>query len=227
MDPRFLPHNTHLEEPAAFIQLDPHLRQLNKLPLVHQSDLISRFSKLDTGIYTISGGRQVGKTTLLKQWMATLIKDAVDPATIAFMTGELIDDHHSLVRLITELLNEMPDEDLKYLIVDEVTYIKDWDKAVKYLADAGLLENVVLMQTGSDLIIIREARMHFPGRRDASGTVDFHLYPLCFCEFVNLKSSFTPDEFSHFNEERKVDPCPDLMDRLFIEFEDYLVHGGS
>ena len=214
MDLRFLPHNTHLEEPGAFCQLDPHLRQLNKLLLVHRSDLISRLSRLDTGIYTISGGRQVGKTTLLKQWMATLIKDAVDPATIAFMTGELIDDHHSLVRLINEVLNEMPDEHLKYVIVDEVTYIKDWDKAVKYLADAGLLEKVVLMLTGSDLIIIREARMRFPGRRGPSGTVDFHLYPLSFCEFVKLKSSFTPDEFSHFDEESKVDPPSDLMDRL-------------
>lgn len=226
MDTRFLPHNTHLEEPGAFIQLDPHLRQLNKLPLVHRSDLIFRLSKLDTGIYTISGGRQVGKTTLLKQWMAKLIKDAVNPATIAFVTGELIDDHHSLVRLINEVLNEMPGGHLKYLIVDEVTYIKNWDKAVKYLADAGLLENVVLMLTGSDLIIIREARMRFPGRRGPSGTVDFHLYPLSFCEFVKLKSSFTPDEFSHFNEESKVDPSADLMDRLFIEFENYLIHGG-
>jgi predicted AAA+ superfamily ATPase len=226
MDPRFLPHNTHREEPGAFIQLDPHLRQLNKLPLVHRSDLISRLSKLDTGIYTIGGGRQVGKTTLLKQWMAKLITDAVDPEAIAFVTGELIDDHHSLVRLVNEVLNEMPDEHLKYLIVDEVTYIKDWDKAVKYLADAGLLENVVLMLTGSDLSIIREARMRFPGRRGPSGTVDFHLYPLSFCEFVKLKSSFTPDEFSHFDEESKADPSSDLMDRLFIEFENYLIHGG-
>ncbi len=226
MDPRFLPHNTHREEPGAFIQLDPHLRQLNKLPLVHRSDLISRLSKLNTGIYTISGGRQVGKTTLLKQWMAKLITDAVDPEAIAFVTGELIDDHHSLVRLVNEVLNEMPDEHLKYLIVDEVTYIKDWDKAVKYLADAGLLENVVLMLTGSDLSIIREARMRFPGRRGPSGTVDFHLYPLSFCEFVKLKSSFTPDEFSHFDEESKADPSSDLMDRLFIEFENYLIHGG-
>jgi predicted AAA+ superfamily ATPase len=158
--------------------------------------------------------------------MAKLVKDAVDPKTIAFVTGELIDDHHSLVRLIHEVLNEMPDEHLKYVIVDEVTYIKDWDKAVKYLADAGLLENVVLMLTGSDLIIIREARMRFPGRRGLSGTVDFHLYPLSFCEFVKLKSSFTPDEFSHFDEESKVDPSSDLMDRLFMEFENYLIHGG-
>jgi predicted AAA+ superfamily ATPase len=225
MDARFLPHNTHLEEPDAFPHLDPHLRQLNKLPLVYWSKLISRFSKLDRGIYTISGGRQVGKTTLFKQWMAQLIKDNIDPRNIAFMTGELIDDHHSLVRVVNDVLNEMPGKSLQYLIVDEVTYIKDWDKGVKYLADAGLLENVVLMLTGSDLIIIREARMRFPGRRGSSETVDFHLYPLNFRECVRLKSSFTPNEFSRF-EDLKADLSSDMMDRLFVEFENYLIHGG-
>jgi predicted AAA+ superfamily ATPase len=187
--------------------------------------LIARLSKLETGIYTISGGRQVGKTTLLKQWMAKLIEDAVNPKTIAFVTGELIDDHHFLVRVINELLNEMPDERLKYLIVDEVTYIKDWDKGVKYLADAGLLENVVLVLTGSDLIIIRKARMRFPGRRGRSETVDFHLYPLSFYECVKLKSSFTSNEFIRFWD-TQADPSVDLMERLFTEYETYLAHGG-
>ena len=76
--------------------------------------------------------------------MARLIEDKIDPGTIAFVTGELINDHHSLVRVINDILNAMPAEGLKYLIVDEVTYTKDWDKGVKYLADAGLLENVIV-----------------------------------------------------------------------------------
>ena len=60
MDNRFIPHNTHLEDPSAFASLDPNLRQLSKPPLVHRSELISRLSCLNSGIYTISGGRQVG-----------------------------------------------------------------------------------------------------------------------------------------------------------------------
>ena len=42
--------------------------------------------------------------------------------------------------------------------MDEVTYIWDWDRGVKYLADAGLLDDVVLVLTGSDSVVIREAR---------------------------------------------------------------------
>jgi len=225
MDNRFLPHNSHLEEPGAFAQLDPHLRQLARFPLVYCSNLIARLSDLNPGIYTISGGRQVGKTTLLKQWMAQQLKDNVIPSSIVYLTGELVDDHHSLIRVITEVLDEMPDDDLNYLIVDEVTYIKDWDKGVKYLADAGLLENVVLMLTGSDSVIIREARMRFPGRRGQAHKVDFHLYPLSFYECVKLKSRFTRDELSLL-EDISGKPSSDLMNRLFNEFEDYLVHGG-
>jgi predicted AAA+ superfamily ATPase len=157
--------------------------------------------------------------------MAQLIKAGKDPGTIAFVTGELIDDHHYLVRVINDALNAMPGETSKYLIVDEVTYIKDWDKGVKYLADAGMLENVVLMLTGSDLVIIREARMRFPGRRGASETVDFHLYPLSFREYVKLKSSFDSDEFNRF-EDSRAEASTGLMDRLFVDFENYLVHGG-
>ncbi len=42
MDNRFLPHNSHLEEPGAFVQLDPHLRPLARLPLVNRSNLMNR-----------------------------------------------------------------------------------------------------------------------------------------------------------------------------------------
>jgi len=35
----------------------------------------------------------------MKQWMALLLKKAVAPERIAYLTGELIDDHHALLRL--------------------------------------------------------------------------------------------------------------------------------
>ena len=130
MDTRFLPHNTHLEKPEAFIKQDPHLIQLNKQALVHRSQLLDQIPRNISGIYTLSGGRQTGKTTLLKQWMAELLERRVPPKAIAYMTGELVDDHHSLIRLVTDLLTEMPDKDLKFIFLDEITYIRGWDKGV-------------------------------------------------------------------------------------------------
>lgn len=225
MDVRFYPHNTHLDDPAAFIKRDPHLRQLGLQVLVHRSPLIDQLPREQPGIYTVSGGRQIGKTTLLKQWMADLLQSGVTPGCIAYLTGELIDDHHSLVRLITEILNEMPGTNVRYLILDEVSYIRDWDKGVKYLADAGMLDNVIMFLIGSDLVIMKEARMRFPGRRGAADTVDFHLYPLNFLETVRLKKRMTDEQLDQLVRS-KTEPTTLLLDNLFEEFGYYLIHGG-
>ena len=225
MDTRFSPHNTHLENSGSFVERDPHLRQLQKQLLIHRSHLLDELPRQHPGIYTIGGGRQVGKTTLMKQWMANLLHDGVAPEQVIYITGELVDDHHSLVRLATEIIDLMPHADLRYLLLDEVTYIHEWDKGIKYLADAGILENVVLLLTGSDLVIIKEARMRFPGRRGKAAIADFHLYPLNFQETVNLKKPFTQSELDRLmNPERE--PEASTFDKLYTEFAQYLAHGG-
>lgn len=225
MDIRFSSHNTHLEDPGSFVKRDPHLRQLQQQLLVHRSNLLNKLPCDRPGIYTISGGRQIGKTTLMKQQMAELLHTGVEPKRIAYLTGELIDDHHSLVRLLTETLNEMPIIGVRYLLLDEVTYIRDWDKGIKYLADTGLLENVVMFLTGSDLVIIKEARMRFPGRRGTADIVDFHLYPLSFLETIKLKKRFSDDSLDRLMKPKIKLPAT-LLDRLYEEFDLYLIHGG-
>jgi hypothetical protein len=85
MDIRFAPHNLHLESPDQFFSQDPHLKVLSRQPLVWEFPLILGLSVQVPGIYTVSGGRQVGKTTLLKQWMAHHLKTGVHPHAIAFL----------------------------------------------------------------------------------------------------------------------------------------------
>ena len=188
MNERFSSHNLHWESSDLFFDQDPHLRRLKDISYVHRSELLNKLPMRQPGIYTISGARQVGKSTLMKQWMADLLNHDISPDRIAYFTGELIDDHHSLVKIFTETMEELPYSDIRYFLLDEVTYIHDWDKGIKYLADAGLLERAVLILSGSDLAIIREARLRFPGRRGMSDEVDFHLYPLDFRETIQLKN---------------------------------------
>ena len=213
MDDRFLPHNFHWQSIKQFIDFDPQLRKLSKQFYVHTPSLLQKIPVNISGIYTLGGGRQIGKTTLLKQWMRLLIEKNINPKSIFFLTGEVIYDHLSLIQIISQYLEQIPtsSSSMIYIIVDEITYIKNWDQGVKYLADTGILENVQLVLTGSDLIFIQEARMRFPGRRGSSDVVDFHLYPLSFFEFVNLKLNTTEEP---------------AIDVLFQEFENYLSHGG-
>ena len=223
MDPRFLPHNTHLENPAGFTEQDPQLRLLSRQTYQYRSELLDDLVVATPGIYTLGGGRQIGKSTLLKQWMNELLARGVAPDSISFFTGELIDDHHSLLRLMQAQLGDSHTDSVNYLIMDEVTYIQQWDKAVKYAADAGMLERTVLALTGSDLGLIRDARMRFPGRRGRAEVVDFHMYPLSFRECLNLKN---PD-LSVDNivcQPREVEA--DTLDTIYGEFDQYLLHGG-
>ena len=115
MDARFLPHNAHLESPAEFGARDPNLRQLKRFAFVHTPALLDRLPRDTPGVYTLGGARQIGKTTSLKQWMARLLAQGVSPTSIAFLTGEVIDDHHTLLRLVQDQLAEMPADGTRYL----------------------------------------------------------------------------------------------------------------
>lgn len=221
IDTRFLQHNHHLDSPQQFAALDPNLRRLKQQQYIYHSPILQQLPVDIPGIYTLGGGRQIGKTTLLKQWMQLLLeKHNITPSAIAFFSGELIDDHHALLNLLQNYLtastnntanNNGHTPNLRYLIIDEITYIRDWDKAVKYTADAGMLDEVELILTGSDLVMIQEARMRFPGRRGRANEVDFHFYPLTFAETVALKGFAT----------KTID-----IDELYQLFYAYLKHGG-
>ena len=151
-------------------------------PLVYNFPLLQQLPTKIPGIYSITGGRQIGKTTLLKQYMLTLIESGVNAQSIYYLPGDMINDHHELVRLVGEY-TEKNKESLSFIIIDEVTYIKDWDRGVKYLADSGILKDTIMLISGSDSVVIRDARMRFPGRRGRADRVDFHLFPLSFAEY--------------------------------------------
>lgn len=67
MDACFSPHNTHLEDRDLFFNRDPNLKELQNQLLVHRFYLLGKLPRHQPGIYTIAGGRQVGKTTVMKQ----------------------------------------------------------------------------------------------------------------------------------------------------------------
>lgn len=225
IDPRFAAHNAHIESPAAFAQMDPHLRQLHRQRLVYRFPILDRLPFDKPGVYSITGGRQIGKSTVLKQWMADMLHKGLRPSHLVYYSGELIDDHHALVRLLSDYLKGIEHGQMAHVLLDEVTYIKDWDKGVKFLADSGLLENVALVLIGSDSAIIREARMRFPGRRGRAHIADFHLFPLTFYEVVTLRKSIPRRELDLLMEQGRDVPTA-LQSALADEFDRYLMHGG-
>jgi predicted AAA+ superfamily ATPase len=219
MDIRFQPNNSHLDDAASFAKTDPHLKRLYVHKYVYQSALLDELPTQIPGILTLGGGRQVGKTTLLKQWMERLLRSGVAPEAICFFSGELIRDNQTLYSVMKSQLDRMPAAGLKYFILDEVTDIDHWDKTIKYLADTGALSEVVLVLSGSDSVLIQEARKRFPGRRGKSSKVDFHYYPLSFREFLQLKNKLPIVDADESVSEI-------VLADLYRELNEYLIHGG-
>ncbi len=221
----FLYHNKHLEGIESFRLHDPNLARLKRQPFTYQPPLIEQLPKHAAGIYTLCGGRQVGKTTLTKQWMLHLLQQGVAPDAITFISGELIVDVTALLQQLQAILTDSSNNVINYLIIDEVTYIKNWDRALKFAADAGLLEHTVVLLTGSDSVMIKEARMRLPGRRGQADRVDFYYAPLSFSESCLLKKIFINESaLSEFlmTDNDNIEQQK-LIDQAFL---DYLIHGG-
>ena len=217
VDSRFASHNLHLEDPDLFRTMDPQLRELRRLPFAYRYPILAHLPVDEPGIYSITGGRRIGKSTVLKQWMCDLLDRGVPPQRIFYLTGELVDDHHALVALLTRDAPDHSPAQPAYLLVDEVTYIRGWDRGVKFLADAGLLEDLIVVLTGSDSVIIHEARTFLPGRRGRALRVDFHLYPLSFSQYLEV-SGIAGDSLERYSLEAAA--------ALTDAFQRYLMHGG-
>ena len=228
MKDELLIHNLFKEDISRFLREDPNLKRADKQPFAYVSPLINDLNFKQPGIFMLTGGRQVGKTTLIKQWIAKLLtEESVPPAHIVFMAGELIRDDAELRRDINaELVDK---EGLQIIIIDEVNYIKDWDKAVKFLADSGALEHTTLLLSGSDSAILREAMKRFAGRRGCASQVEFVFHPLSFAETVTLKAPGLQGVIDACRKSGTLSDTPDYHEhrtRLETLFEEYLLHGG-
>jgi len=221
-------HNLFRDSLERFLREDPHLRRAAVQPFSYVSPLADAPEFLDPGILMVTGGRQVGKTTCLKQFIAKVLgAGRLPPDHVSFMAGELIWDDTELRR---EIVSELEGKrGWQIIVVDEVSYVKDWDKAVKFLADAGSLEETTLILSGSDSAILREAMKRFAGRRGRSGQVDFVFHPLGFAETVTLKAPELTSLVAACKAQAHMADLPEYQERLpQLEafFDDYLLHGG-
>lgn len=227
---KFELHNQHWVSNAQFSDFDPHLAKLKSQPFIYESSLIKTFPYKMPGIYLIGGGRQVGKSTFLKQSILHLIREADIPNdNIIFFTGEVIYTPDELRRLLQSYLTGRKGHSVVF--VDEVNYIPEWDRAVKFIADAGFLENSSLVLTGSDIVIIKDAMKRFPGRRGTARQTNFRYFPLSFMEYLKLKSVLPKDAVEEicaltYDDLARSPLLESHIQTILGEFKLYLITGG-
>ena len=209
---------------------------------------IKHYIKVDKDkIYTLRGPRQVGKTTLVKILIRDLLKGIYDSKSIFYYTCDLIANEKELFEVINLYLDWASafNLDRKYIVLDEISAVKDWEKGLKYLVDAGFLINTSIILTGSHSIDIKQSIERLPGRRgEGSETIDKILMPMKFAEFAEtinptINKLFKENHLLQSEKrqnmifklfDKEVDPVLNLLqiyqDELDTLFEQYLITGG-
>ncbi len=181
-------HNKHWASLEEFENNDPHLSKLKNIKWIAQYDFNKEFNSDIPGIYTLSGGRQLGKSTCFKQQMLKLARLGVKPLEIFYLACDTLLDRHDFYQVLKYFLENNVSQK-GYLFIDEVTFVKGWDLTIKALADEGLFENVVCCLSGSDKIFLEDAIYRLPGRRGKSECLDFTIKPLLFHDLISLFSN--------------------------------------
>ncbi|MFH1432955.1 MAG: ATP-binding protein [archaeon] len=135
------------------------------------------------------GPRQVGKTTFIKLHIKNLIDSGVDPKRTLYFSCEVLKDFNDILEIVR--FSDSLITGKKYIFFDEVTFVKDWQRAIKFILDSPLSKDKIIHVTGSSSVELKKET--FPGRRIKT----IHFLPLSFKDYcmvfgsVNLKKELS------------------------------------
>ncbi len=178
------------------------------------SKIMDRLYK-DDRIIIITGPRQSGKTTLMKQVRAELKKD--DRPTFFFN----LEDRDYLTAFNESpknLIKLLPGDKAVTVFVDEVQYLENPSNFLKYIYDE-YKETIKLLVSGSSAFYIdKKFDDSLSGRKWL-----FVLYPMGFKEYLYFRNE---DIYSRSISDGADIFQPALRRELEILFEDYMLYGG-
>ncbi len=202
-------------------------------------------------ITTITGPRQVGKTTIIFQLIDYLLKNRIEPRRIVYiqlddnslhnLTDEPLEDSLDVYSryVIKEPLNKL--SETVYLFLDEVQYLNNWSQILKTLYDRKY--RIKYFLSGSSSTEIYEASNPLQGRMNKrvistlkfSDFASFYLQGerpkiLEFSVSIRkaMKSAIETGNVKELHEIilQKMTRIAYIEDELRIKFNEYLIRGG-
>ncbi|WP_353844453.1 AAA family ATPase [Thermosipho sp. (in: thermotogales)] len=135
-------------------------------------------------MYILKGPRQIGKTTVLKLLIKDLFEKNVNPSNILYVTLDLISSKNELTQILIDYFSIKNNiKEKKYLFLDEISSVNNWQKSIKYLYDTGRLENAFVVLTGSSSYDLKKSSERLPGRRELGKDIVY--LPVSFKEYIN------------------------------------------
>lgn len=129
----------------------------------------------------ILGPRQVGKTTFMKLAISDLLVNrGIKPQNVLFFSCEALSDKDDIIEL-AQYFDEVSDKKTKrYLFLDEITFVENWNVALLSLFNSGYLADKIIWVTGSSSVSLQKETL--PGRKIRK----MPFYPLSFKDYVDL-----------------------------------------
>ncbi|MBM3403406.1 MAG: ATP-binding protein [Bacteroidetes bacterium] len=149
--------------------------------------------KLYTGkpvIKVISGMRRCGKSVLLKQYREYLMSEDIPSSNILMINKESLEfdfirNYDDLYKYVKQIFSGI--KRVKYLLIDEVQEIDQWEKTINSFFSAGDYDITI---TGSNArMLSTELSTLIAGRY-----IEIPLYPFSFIEFREFRSLNRPEE---------------------------------
>lgn len=148
---------------------DPHLQKVKSMPFQRKFPLMPN----QAGLHIIRGPRQIGKSSWLKQILSHHSKSK----KCFYLSCENITHHKELAEILVSV------RDCKVVLLDEINFVKDWDRAIKHEVDSGI--SSILVITGSHTHDLKRGADLMPGRFEGGG--EFELLPMLFDEFHEIR----------------------------------------
>ncbi len=176
-------------------------------------------------VVVLKGIRRSGKSTLIKQLIAELIKNGVDKKQILYLNLDEYNFANDLkIELFENVLNAYKNysknREKTYFFIDEIQEIKGWEKWVRTKYD--LNENIKFVVSGSSATLLsKELSTLLTGRN-----LSFKIMPLSFKEFLQFRKGGTLEEYLKFGgfPEVVLEKSEDKKLFLLRQYFDDIIH---
>lgn len=173
---------------------DPHLRRLSRQPAQLPSPQVAKIDLVRPAVHILRGPRQVGKSTDLKLIVQRALSEGYQARQVVYLALDLLEGQAAgeLNRTVERAYalagtRERP----RLLLLDEVTSASEWRTAVKVLWDDGLIDDDIVVCTGSSAIdLALGTAERLPGRRGHGR--DYLVLPQDFGSFARATESGIP-----------------------------------
>jgi len=167
------------------IAKDVHIEKLTGVKFRWHPAVLHSFKLNKDVIYTLRGSRQIGKTTLLKLLIEKLLEEN-PKENIFYFTCNNVDNYKQLIEVFRAYFEWIDNDLRKYIFIDEITFVKEWTRGIKHLADIGKLKNCTLILTGSNSHDLKYEVERMPGRRGQDIELDKIMFPVSFREYASF-----------------------------------------